>query len=93
MYKRVFTVGKLHFYEGKFMEFSPEFSEMLSFRKKFTKFDEIIRNIFRGIFLRRKVSPGNFPEILEIKRLFTAGNLSCLKRRCCHKFIWAKWVV
>ena len=47
------------------MIFSPEFSEMIPCRKKFPKFDKIVRNIFRGIFF----SGGNFPgELSDIYR-------------------------
>ena len=45
------------------------------YRKKFQKFDKIVRNIFRGIFLQRKFPPGNFPEVVEVKHLFTAVSL------------------
>jgi len=54
------------------MSFSPEFSGMSPCRKKFLKFDKIVRNIFRGIFLRRKFPQGNFPVFDEIKYLFKA---------------------
>ena len=57
------------------MIFSPEFSEILPCWKKFPKFDKIVRNIFRGIFLRRKFPQGNFPGFIEIKHLFTAVEL------------------
>ena len=61
------------------MIFSPEFSEILPCRKKFPKFDKIVRNIFRGSFLQRKFPPGNFPGFVEIKHLFTAVNLYFLE--------------
>ena len=61
------------------MKFSPKFSEMSPCRKKFPKFDKIVRNIFRGIFLRRKFPQGNFPGFVEIKHLFTAVNLYFLE--------------
>ena len=57
------------------MIFSPEFSEILPCRKKFPKFDKIVRNIFRGSFLWRKFPQGNFPEFVEIKHVFTAVKL------------------
>jgi hypothetical protein len=64
-----------------YIQCSPEFSEVLHLSEKLQKFDKIVRNIFRGIFLRMKFSPENFPEILEVKHTFTAGNLSYLKCR------------
>jgi len=48
---------------------------MFPCRKKFLKFDKIVRNIFRGIFLRRKFPQGNFPGFVEIKHTFTAVKL------------------
>ena len=57
------------------MPFTLKFSEVFFCRKKFPKFDKIVRNIFRGIFLRRKFPQGNFPGFVEIKHLFTAVNL------------------
>ena len=57
------------------MKFSPKFSEMFPCRKKFLKFDKIVRNIFRGIFLRRKFLQEHFPGFVEIKPLFTTVKL------------------
>jgi len=63
---------------------------MFPCRKKFPKFDKIIRNIFQGIFLRRKFPHGNFPEFVEVKHLFTAVKLYFLEtyysyKSCCDK--------
>ena len=54
---------------------SPEFSEMHPYRKKFPKFDKLVRNIFRRIFLQWQ-----FPRELsgifsEVKHTFTVMNL------------------
>jgi len=57
------------------MTFSPKFSEMFPCWKKFLEFDKIVRNIFRGIFLRRKFPQGNFPGFIEIKHVFAAVKL------------------
>ena len=57
MYKNLFTAGKSYFLLLKFNDISPEFSEMFPCQKKFPKFDKIGRNIFRGIFLRKEISP------------------------------------
>jgi hypothetical protein len=70
--------------------FSPEFYPV---GKKFPKFDKIVRNIFRGIFLRRKFPQGNFPEFFEIKHSFTAVNLYFCKMYHQYKFFCDKFVV
>jgi len=60
---------------------------MISCWKNFLKFDKIVRNIFRGIFLRRKFLQGNFPEFVEIKSLFTAVDLYFYKQQHPYKFV------
>ena len=67
--------GKLYFFKVKRPDTFPRTSEVFLCRKKFLKFDKIVRNIFRGIFLQRKFSQGNFPGFTEVKHLFTAVNL------------------
>jgi hypothetical protein len=66
---------------------------MFSYWKKFPKFNKIVRNIFRGIFLQRKFPPENFPEFFEIKHSFTAVNLYFYKVHHRYKFLWEKGVV
>ena len=53
----------------------PEVFRSTPLSEKFPKFDKIVSNIFRGIFLRRKFPQGNFPGFIKIKRVFTAVNL------------------
>jgi hypothetical protein len=63
MWKTTFTAGKLYFFMIKFFcLIFPKFFEICFRRKKFPRFNKIVRNIFRRIFLRRKFPGETFPE-------------------------------
>ena len=64
-YNTCFQSVNCTFYYWNLITFTPKFSEMFPCRKKFLKFDKIVRSTFRGIFLQRKFPQGNFPDLLK----------------------------
>ena len=91
--KQLFTAGKLYFLLIKFyVIFHEVFWNDSLCRKKFPKFDKIVRNTFRGLFLWKKFPLGNFLEFVEIKCLFTAIDLHFLPGWYYYKFICDKLV-